>query len=247
MPKHSLSVKTAEIVIPDTTGSTALERRALDTLHRAKKIQVRGEKSATAAAEIIRELKRSAAEWEEQHRPGILSAHKHHKQLVSDFNRVSKPLSGAVDALRKKIGDFKLMERRRLQEQAQKRLAESQPSEEAKEQAIQNALHERDTQIQKAEQSGDKERADRLRTMPLSVIPPTVIPPADVATETKITGVSVSENSWTYEIVDIDKIPSEYTKTVVDESKIKETVKIMGSRTSIPGVIVRPQVKVRVS
>jgi hypothetical protein len=83
--------------------------------------------------------------------------------------------------------------------------------------------------------------------MPLSVIPPTVIPPADVATETKITGVSVSENSWTYEIVDIDKIPSEYTKTVVDESKIKETVKIMGSRTSIPGVIVRPQVKVRVS
>lgn len=155
-------------------------------------------------------------------------------EIMAWEHSVRDPLDAAKRYLSREVGTFDAEQERirraeeaRLQEEARKQ-AEAEAKRLAEEQAIADAIE--------LEKVGDHKAAQAVLENPVPV--PVYVAPIIVQKMTpKAEGMSSATN-WTFRITDETLIPRDYL--MVDEKKIRQVVKALKNKCSIPGVQVYP-------
>lgn len=210
-----------------------LEQSAVATVEKINALTVRNNDENALATQLLKDNKNLQKEVHDTFDPICDKAHKAWKEAVAQRDKFLSPLVAAERQVKQKISDFLLAERRK-QEEEQRKLDEARRREEEKERAKLEA------RAQKAEAKGNEEKAEELRQKKEEVFIPAAIVESTVE---KVNGQS-SRIDYDFRIVDEKLIPREYL--VVDEKRIRQTIKTFGKDAKIPGIEIFSKVVVSI-
>lgn len=167
----------------------------------------------------IKDLRKKIAETFD---PIIDKAHKAHKEAIAQKKKTEAPLVEAERIIKPKMGKYR--EQQERERQAEIRRQEELARKIMEEQQIQDAVE--------ADLSGNKEEAEAILNDDLLPAP---IPKVDEPMKPE--GIAFRP-SWTFEIIDANKIPRNYM--IPNEKLIGSTVRLMKDKVAaektIPGI-----------
>lgn len=203
------------IVIPETGE---LEERREGLLETVETLSIETAMDYVSAGYLFKNLKALEEAIHAKTDEPVSLAHKTHKAIKSLQNDLLKPVEDARKLVKRKMGDWDLLQERKRREEQERIEAENRRV--AEEQRLAAA--------EEAEKAGDGRAAEAILEAPI-VAPPTVLP----KTTPKVEGVSFRTN-YEVEVIDEAIVPVEYKKT--DLGLVKAKVKQMDGNISIPGI-----------
>jgi hypothetical protein len=228
-----------------TLAPETLDREGGELVVQVQTIAVVDDATFAQAGELLKTVKAYLGRVAEVFDPMAKAAHDAHKAVVAQRKKVEQHALEAERLLKEQMGTYQREQERKRQEAEAARRREQERLEreerervEAERQRLQK--EEEDRRIAaaaEAERRGDVAAAQKLIEEPVVVTAPAPRPmftPPPVATAPpKVQGVSFREE-WTYEVTDPAQVPREYL--MVDEKKLGQVVRAMGSTCRIPGV-----------
>jgi len=196
-----------------------MEEKALEELkvqvnnfpEKAGYMTVHSQNTLDRANDFLKDIKGFRKQLDEFFDPNISRLHKAHKEAKAQKTKFEEPLKKAEEIVKEEITTY-MVEQDNIRR-------------EAEEKARQEA-EKRFEEAREAEKAGDKEKAEQIRQEETAVITP--LPP-----EVKAEGTHLVKH-WTWEVVDIDKIPRKYF--ILDELSINKIVREQKKKTDIPGI-----------
>jgi len=185
-----------------------------------KALEIVDEATKSRANFLLVKDKQAQAQVCEVFDPIIASADKAHKQALDKKKEFFQPLKSIEDLLKRKLSAYILAQERKRQEAEEKARREAEEARKANEELIRKAAE--------MEKAGEEVDVEQLFSQVKEVPEPLA--------ETKkpyLSGASV-RTEWNYRIVDIELIPREYW--ILDEQKLRRTVRVMKELTNIPGI-----------
>lgn len=213
-----MTVDNFAVSIPQTASSVEvrLSPHARDLVDQADRAKVWDEVSLASATDLAKFI-RVALKNAEEERTKITKPINFGLRLLNErFAKFTEPLDRAKKALDRKIADFQLAERARLEKEAAAARA-----------AIE--IVDPETRPNSPEDLG--------------FVPPAAVPAPSMRTRGDLATSSVVDN-WKHYLVDITKVPREYTKIVLDDVAIAAAIKA-GAR-EIPGLEIKNEAVVRI-
>jgi len=211
-----------------------LSKTALIMVEKINNIAVQNNEDNALATKLLQDNKSLQKQVHDAFDPICDKAHKAWKEAVAQRDKFLTPLTAAEKNIKTKISAF-IMERQRIEQEAQRKLDEARKKEEEKQRAALEA------KAQKAEKKGDAEKAEELRQKKEEVF----IPAAMVeSTVEKVKGQS-ARMAYDFRIVNINAIPRKFL--VPDEKKIRQMITTFGKDADIPGVEIFSKVIVSIT
>ena len=211
-----------ELVVPDDAQireqlapATALELEAAD-------IVVCDQEGLDLAGDLLRRiqtLKKNAEAWFKGLKRPLDDAK---KQVLDKEKQVLAPLDRAREIVDRRVSDFQLAERRRLEEEARK----------AREEAERKAREEQARKAAELAARGREDLAEKVMERPISVAPIAPQVPPQTA------GIGQARTLWRFAVDHPEKLPREFM--VPDMARIQGVVNALHERAAetIPGISV---------
>jgi len=178
---------------------------------RAGFIVVNSQNTLNRANDFLKDIKAFLKHLDDFFDENINRLHKAHKEAKAQKTHFEEPPKKALAIVREEIRKY-LVGQEKIRREAEEK-----------------ARQEREKKFEEArelEKEGKKEEAEQIREDETALAP--TLPEVDKAEGTHL------RKHWTWEIVDIDKVPKEYF--VIDALKINSIVRGMKSKTNIPGI-----------
>jgi phage gp36-like protein len=195
------------LVLPEKDQElNQIESKCSRILKKAQKIEVMDDKTvedASTGLKVVRDLKKTI---EEKRKFFVKPLNDHVKRINEFFKTFSFPLDQADRILKKKILDYQQLKRKQMEKEKERLQKKIKKAEESKTGVLSLRLKQKQEEIEKELTSRTVKYDSGVKT--------------------------ITRKKWTFEIVDISKIPREYL--MVDTVKINQAIK-QGVR-EIPGV-----------
>ena len=180
-----------------------IQKESKDVVTRAENFQIISEESASTANKVLHWIAQKKKELEDRRKFFVQPLNDHVKRINAEFKEVTEPLEKADGIIRGKVIEW----RAKIEMEIQKK----------NEELRKKAEKEREKQEKKAEAKGE--------------VPPAPTPIPVVELPKSIDGVSTMK-VWTYEILDIGKVPIDFM--VLDSVAVIRAIR-QGVR-DIPGL-----------
>lgn len=205
-------------------GVTNIETQALALPEQAKLVTIVDYDTMESANQLVKLITATIKGIDATFKPMAVKADEAHKEVVAKWNGFKVPLVNARESL---VSMGKAFMRKAEEEaEAERRRLAKIAREEEEERRLADALE--------AEREGKVEEAKAILEEPVFVPVPVVkadIPKVDNRTYA---------TRWAWRVTDIDKVPSEYTKKIVDDAKVNGAVRSTKGDTKIDGIEVYP-------
>jgi len=188
-----------------------LENQGLSLPSRATFIIVHSQLTLNRANDFLKDIKAFLKHLDDFFDENINRLHKAHKEAKAQKTHFEEPPKKALAIVREEIRKY-LVGQEKIRREAEEK-----------------ARQEREKKFEEArelEKEGRKEEAEQIREDETALAP-------SLPEVAKAEGTHLRKH-WTWEVVDIDKVPKEYF--VIDALKINSIVRGMKGKTSIPGI-----------
>lgn len=175
--------------------------KAHELLIFAQNLQVTDEKTAAQAVEVLAAAKQAKRGMEDARKMFVGPLDRHVKAINAWFKDKLSPVTEADEVTRKKLGAYQDEKDRIVREEADRRRKEQ-------EEAYRKQLAE----------------AKKNKVEPPPVIIPVEEPKQNITTFSTHGMAKRRSLGWTFEIVDLSKVPDEWKKLVLDEGLVKEAI-----------------------
>ena len=178
---------------------------------RAGFIVVNSQNTLTRANDFLKDIKAFLKHLDDFFDDNINRLHKAHKEAKAQKTHFEEPPKRALAIVREEIRKY-LVEQEGLRRKAEEK--------------VRQEREEKFEEARELEKEGKKEEAEQIREDETALAP--ALPEVAKAEGTHL------RKHWTWEVVDIDKVPKEYF--VIDALKINSIVRGMKDKTNIPGI-----------
>lgn len=195
-----------------------ITEKALTVPEQANALIITTPEQYQAAADMLLNIKAIQKEIDATFDPIVKKAHEAHKEAVAQKKKVETPLKEAEAIIKPKMVKYDTEQEaiRRAEEERLRAIA------------LKEEEDRRIAEAAAAEAEGNHDEAEAIVSEPVYVAPVMV-----QKTTPQVSGVQYRE-TWTFEVVDINKVPREYLK--LDDVRIGGVVRSMKGATNIPGI-----------
>jgi hypothetical protein len=187
--------------------------KAQELLTFAQSLQVTDERTAQQAVEVLSAAKQAKNSMESARKMFTGPLDRHVKSINAWFKSKLAPVTEADTLVRKKLGDYQAEQERVLREEQERRRKEQ---EEAYRKQLADA------------------KKNKTEPAPLPVVAEDTTPRA--ATFSTHGMARTRSLGWTYEVLDITKVPAEFKVEIVNEELVKEAIEAGARGKDIDGL-----------
>lgn len=201
----------------------------------SKSLVVENAQDLTKAAEALKLCNQYIKQVHADFDPPIQKAHQAHQAMTALRGKYLAPVERAKAFINSKVSVYRVEERRRLDELAQKRMAEAKEKKRQEEEANKKILEDESSlTAQHLKNIGEYDAATAVEDEGVSV-PEAPLEVAPVVEEEKPEGMSFRDN-WKYRVLDINKIPDQYLIKEPDDKMLKQLSKKTKGTAKVEGV-----------